>query len=142
MFDRGVANGPQNALTILARADAARIKCLAEQILPTLGTVDVLVSRTGLVMLPLRDTVKGTDFFLGEVLVAEAHIRARAVDGYGMIAGRDLERAMAMAVVDVARQLGVAEVQEFIAAEAEIQAAEDDARLRLIESTRVEMETF
>lgn len=142
MFDRSGSSAPYNPLTVLARADATRSKALAEQVLPGLGQVEVVNSRTGLVMLPLRDTVKGTDFFLGEVLVAEAHIRAADADGYGMVTGRDLEQAMAMAILDVARQQGHALVADFIETEAAEQRQEDEARLRLIEATRVEMETF
>jgi alpha-D-ribose 1-methylphosphonate 5-triphosphate synthase subunit PhnG len=142
MFDRSTTAGHGQHLSVLARADAARIKAAAEGTLPSLGAIDVVTSRTGLVMLPLRDTVKGTDFFLGEVLVAEAHIRAGCLDGYGMVTGRDLERAMAMAVLDLALGLGNTDVLDFIAAEARTQNAEDEARLRQIEATRVEMETF
>lgn len=142
MFDRNHSENHGALLTILARADAARIKALAEVVLPALGTIEVVTSRTGLVMLPLRDTVQGTDFFLGEVLVAEAHIRAGGVEGYGMVTGRDLERAMAMAVLDAARAQGNTAVLDFVAQEASVQQAEDEARLRQIEATRVEMETF
>lgn len=142
MFDRSHSENHGPLLTILARADAARIKALAEVVLPALSTIEVVTSRTGLVMLPLRDTVQGTDFFLGEVLVAEAHLRAGDVEGYGMITGRDLERAMAMAVLDAARAQGHAAVLDFVAQEASVQQAEDEARLRQIEATRVEMETF
>lgn len=142
MFDRSLTEDPDTLLTVLARADAGRIKAKAEQVLPALGPVAVLVSRTGLVMLPIRDTVQGTDFFLGEVLVAEAHIRAGGADGYGMVTGRDLERAMAMAVLDAARAQGHAGVLDFVADEARVQAQEDHLRLTRIEATRVEMETF
>lgn len=142
MFDRSTTAGHGQHLSVLARADAARIKAAAEGTLPSLGAINVVTSRTGLVMLPLRDTVKGTDFFLGEVLVAEAHIRAGGLDGYGMVTGRDLERAMAMAVLDLALGLGNTDVLDFIAAEALTQNAEDEVRLRQIEATRVEMETF
>ena len=110
--------------------------------LPQLGTVEVVQSRTGLVMLPFRDTVQATDFFLGEVLVAEAHIRANGVEGYGMVTGRDLERAMAMAVLDAGRALCLAEVTAFAAREAAVQAEEDADLLRRVEATRVDMETF
>ena len=130
-------------LDILARADADRLAVLAEELLGGLGAVEVVQSRTGLVMLPLRDTVQGTDFHLGEVLVAEAHIRAAGTEGYGMIVGRDLTRAMAMAVVDAAASLGqTPEIRAFLRREAAEQAAADNARLREVEATRVDMETF
>jgi alpha-D-ribose 1-methylphosphonate 5-triphosphate synthase subunit PhnG len=142
MADPDRAADPGALLSTLARAEPAAMKALAEAILPRLGAVEVLASRTGLVMLPMRDTVQGTDFFLGEVLVAEAHIRAGAVEGYGMVTGRDLERAMAMAVLDAGRAQGVAEVAAFAAREAARHMAEDAALLRRVEATRVEMETF
>lgn len=142
MFDRDQMGDPGAFLTTVARAAPERLKPFAETILPSLGAVEVLASRTGLVMLPFRDTVQGTDFFLGEVLVAEAHIRAAGVEGYGMITGRDLERAMAMAVLDAGRALGLAEVAAFAERESLIQAEAEAGRLRQIEATRVEMETF
>ena len=131
-------------LSVLARADAARLTAFAETLLRGLGDVDVIQSRTGLVMLPLRDTVQGTDFHLGEVLVAEAHIRADdGTEGYGMVIGRDLTRAMAMAVVDAsAARAPDPRIAAFVAAEVAAQVAADTDRLRDIEATRVDMETF
>jgi len=89
-------------LDTLARADAGRLKSFAETLLPDLGTLEVIQSRTGLVMLPMRDTAQGTAFHLGEVLVSEAHIRQGDTDGYGMRRGHDLEATMAMALIDLA----------------------------------------
>jgi alpha-D-ribose 1-methylphosphonate 5-triphosphate synthase subunit PhnG len=147
MFDQTDERWPAfnhaRLLDILARADAARLSAMAESLLPGLEEVEVVHSRTGLVMLPMRDTVQGTDFHLGEVLVAEAHIRAAGTEGYGMVVGRDLERAMAMAVVDAAASLGqTLEIRNFLHGEAKAAAASDTARLCEIEATRVEMETF
>jgi alpha-D-ribose 1-methylphosphonate 5-triphosphate synthase subunit PhnG len=133
------------ALETLARAEPARLKAEAEAVLPLLGDLEVLQSRTGLVMLPMRDTVQETDFHLGDVLVAEAHVRlADGTGGYGLIVGRDLERAMAMAVMDAARSAGIAadRIAAFLDAEARAIAASDTETLRRIEVTRVEMETF
>jgi alpha-D-ribose 1-methylphosphonate 5-triphosphate synthase subunit PhnG len=74
-------------LSILARADAEALKTVAENLLDELGPVEVLASRTGLAMLPYVDTVQNTAFHLGEVLMAEAHIRLpeRGVEGYGEV---------------------------------------------------------
>lgn len=142
MLDRGDTGDVGLFLSTIARAAPDRLKPFAESILSRLGQIEVLASRTGLVMLPFRDTVQGTDFFLGEVLVAEAHIRAGTVEGYGMVTGRDLERAMAMAVLDAGRALSLPEIMAFVAREAAMHEAEDVALLRRIEATRVEMETF
>jgi alpha-D-ribose 1-methylphosphonate 5-triphosphate synthase subunit PhnG len=147
MFDEGDTPAQPfdhaHLLDILARADADRLAALAETVLASLGPVEVVQSRTGLVMLPMRDTAQGTDFHLGEVLVAEAHIRAAGTEGYGMVVGRDLNRAMAMAVVDAAASLGqTPEIRAFLQCEAAAQTAADIARLREVEATRVDMETF
>src|SRR5687767_24572 len=89
------------ALSILAKADANAVKELAETLLPQLGKVTVLKNRTGLVMLPYTDSVQGIAFHLGEVLVAEANIQTEAgEEGYGMVIGRDVVQALALAVID------------------------------------------
>ena len=138
--------GHAEALGTLARADRARIKALAEQLLDGLGPVEVLASRTGLAMLPYMDTVQNAAFHLGEVLLAEAHIRLpeHDVEGYGAVNGRDLEHAMAMAVIDASLAAGIESVDTyaFLHKERSCQVEMDDTRLRKVEATRVKMETF
>lgn len=131
-------------LSCLARCDAARLKEFAEPLIAGLGDVEVLQNRTGLVMLPMRDTAQGTNFHLGEVLVSEARISAHGQEGYGMRRGRDLEAAMAMAVVDLAVALGQAPapITEFLRQTQDRHEAEDRDTLRRVEATRVDMETF
>lgn len=131
-------------LATLARGNDAEIKQFAEQLLADIDEVEVIKNRTGLVMLPMRDTVEGTAFHLGEVLVAEAHIRALGQEGYGMKTGRDLEAAMAIAVIDAAWQAGheLSIIDAFVAAQADAIAANDNERMRAVEATRVNMETF
>lgn len=133
------------ALSALARSRPERLKALAEQVLDGLGDISVIANRTGLVMMPMRDTVENVDFHLGEVLVSEAHIAdAAGTVGYGMITGRDLERAMAMAVVDLAMRTGArrTEIDALLEEEHRRLAALDDERMCRVEATRVEMETF
>lgn len=131
-------------LETLARSDAGRIKAFAEELLPELGAVEVLRSRSGLAMLPMRDTVRSVDFHLGEVLVAEAQVKLAGAEGYGMVVGRDLEHAMAMALIDAAAFAGLAreQIAAFVDAEAATIAETDRRTLRAVEATRVEMETF
>lgn len=131
-------------LSCLARCDATHLKAFAELLIAELGDIEVHENRTGLVMLPMRDTAKGTNFHLGEVLVSEARISAGGQSGYGMRRGRDLEAAMAMAVVDLAVALGqgTGPVTEFLTAAQERHEAEDRESLRRVEATRVDMETF
>lgn len=131
-------------LSTLARADADRLKGFAEPLIADLPRIEVVENRTGLVMLPMRDTAQGTHFHLGEVLMSEARIKAGDQEGYGMRRGRDLEAAMAMALVDAAVVLGVstAKCVAFLSAEADAQINADRDTLCGVEATRVNMETF
>ncbi|MBU2937737.1 MULTISPECIES: phosphonate C-P lyase system protein PhnG [Pacificibacter] len=133
-----------DALSILARADAAALKALGEDLAIDFSDVEVVHSRTGLVMLPLRDTAKGTAFHLGEVLVSEAHIRRGIHEGYGLRKGLDLEASMAMALVDIALASGTkVEICHDFLRDADAQHRDADTEtLRRIEATRVDMETF
>jgi alpha-D-ribose 1-methylphosphonate 5-triphosphate synthase subunit PhnG len=133
------------ALNLLARARPDGLKALAERLLEQLDDIAVIANRTGLVMVPMRDTVENVDFHLGEVLVSQAHIAdAGGHIGYGMVTGRDLERAMAMAVIDLAMAVAPATeaITQFMASERAHLALRDDHRMRRVEATRVEMETF
>lgn len=131
-------------LTTLARCDPERLRSFADPLVATLPEIRVIENRTGLVMLPMRDTAQGTHFHLGEVLVSEAHIAAAGQEGYGLRRGRDLQAAMAMAVVDLCVALGhqTDTCAGFIAVEAQRQRDEDVETLRKVEATRVDMETF
>ena len=131
-------------LSILARSGGEALKAFGETLLPQLGDIDVQKSQTGLVMLPMRDTAQGTAFHLGEVLVSEAQIKRGDLQGYGMRKGRDLEAAMAMALVDLAMQgdVALAACHAFVADQKDIQDAEDRATLCKVEATRVDMEPF
>ncbi|MEL6510616.1 MAG: phosphonate C-P lyase system protein PhnG [Pseudomonadota bacterium] len=133
-----------DTLDTLARADGARLKAFAETLIPDLGSIEVVDSRSGLVMLPIRDTAGGVAFHLGEVLMSEAHIRKGDVSGYGMRRGHDLEGSMAMALVDLAMatDVRVSECRAFCDAQAEALQKADEDVLRRVEATRVNMETF
>lgn len=133
-----------SVLETLARCDTDALKRFAETLLEDAGDVDVIENRTGLVMLPLRDTVKGTAFHLGEVLMSQARIRMLGMEGYGMRTGRDLEAVLAMAVVDAAWRAEHARgaIDDFLNEQAEAVTKADNNRLRDVEATRVNMETF
>lgn len=132
------------ALAVLCRAPASAVTALAEALLPELGPVDVLRHRTGLMMLPMPESAQGATFYLGEVLVSEAHVRLGCGEGYAMCIGRDTRHALAAAILDAARSSAPfrPRIDNFLAEQADALAAADAALLRAVEQTRVEMETF
>ena len=132
-------------LTILTHAPANAVKLTAEALIDSLGEITVLVNRTGLVMLPYTDTVKGSRFHLGEVLVSESRVRIGVgVEGYAACLGRDLEQSLAIALIDAALQAGIVteSPMAFVAQQAAEQRTADEELLRKVETTRVELETF
>lgn len=135
-----------SVLSVLCRAPAERVKSWAQELLDTLEESGVQVEHnaTGLVLLPMEDSVEGGPFLLGEVLVSEARIRLRGEYGYAAVLGRDLEQALAVALLDAASRLPefAAQVQGWADEEDRAQQQADEVLLREIEATRVEMETF
>lgn len=136
-------------LSVLTLSPAAEVKSLVESLLPDLPAARVLGSRTGLAMLPYNDSVKGVEFHLGEVLLAEAHVQVGTQAGYAACLGRDLEQAIAIALLDATLQsqepASVAQqpsILDFVATQAQRQQESDDELLRKVEATRVELETF
>ena len=131
-------------LGVLAQAPVDEVKQFAEDLIPDLGEISVIFNRTGLVMLPMVESVHGTQFYLGELLTGEARVRVGDQEGYAACLGRDLEQALALAIVDVSNAIGIE--QENIHAFVSLQKARleesDRLLLRQVEATRVEMETF
>ena len=136
-------------LSILTGVPTYRLKPFVESLISSLGNIDVLLNRTGLIMVPGTDTVQGTNFHLGEVLVSEAHVRIEfstgsVGEGYAACLGRDLEQSLAIAILDAALQAEVMSetIFNFIKTEADLQTHNDSQLMRRVEATRVEMETF
>jgi alpha-D-ribose 1-methylphosphonate 5-triphosphate synthase subunit PhnG len=131
-------------LSTLTRAPAGAVKAFAEDLLPELEPVEVLRNRTGLAMLPMRETAQGASFYLGEILLAEAHVRAAGAEGYAACLGRDLEQALALALIDAAHRAGVAgpAIVAFARAQAAAQAEEEEELAREVGKTQVDLETF
>jgi alpha-D-ribose 1-methylphosphonate 5-triphosphate synthase subunit PhnG len=133
-------------LSVLTLAPADEVKGFTESLLDNLGQINVLQNRTGLVMLPYRDTAQSSAFYLGEVLVTEAHVRLENhnTEGYGVCTGRDVEQALAVALLDAALQgnIETSRIELFISEQQQKQQTADDLLLKQVESTRVVMETF
>lgn len=131
-------------LTILSQAPAEAVKEFTDTLLPELGAIEVLQNRTGLVMLSFTDTARGTVFHMGEVLIAEGRVHLEKQEGYGACLGRDLQQALALAILDAALQAGMKTqtILEFVEAEARRQHDQQQQMMCAVEATRVQMETF
>jgi alpha-D-ribose 1-methylphosphonate 5-triphosphate synthase subunit PhnG len=76
--------------------------------------------------------------------MAEARVQLDDQEGYGACLGRDLQQAIAIAILDAALQAGqqTETINAFLDRQAKQHAEADNTLLRKVESTRVEMETF
>ncbi|MEM7735701.1 MAG: phosphonate C-P lyase system protein PhnG [Deinococcota bacterium] len=133
-------------LSILTQTPPEEVKTFTETLLPELGRIDVQQNRTGLVMLPYQDTAQGATFHLGETLVAEALVTLEhhQTQGYAACLGRDLEQALAVAILDACLSANVfsQQIEVFVSEQRSKQQDAQTLLMRQVEATRVEMETF
>ena len=115
---------------ILARADAACVRAMADAIKAEHEAVVVKAPEKSLTMIQLRDPVKETLFYLGEVIVSEAVVELEGAKGTAVVMGDDFNRVLDMAVIDAACNRGVfrqfAELER-LAKEQELAAARENA---------------
>lgn len=105
---------------ILARADAAIIARLAEELKLTHSFTMVKEPNKTLTMVKMREPVKESLFYIGEVLVCEAVIELDGTRGMAVTMGDDFEKVLNMAIIDAAYNRGVFEREpELLRLEAE-----------------------
>lgn len=127
--------GQSEYLRILSHAPGDQVKQIAERVLPYLGDVLALRADTGLFMQPAADSPRSVGFHLRKILTAQAHVRlGSGVEGYGGCIGRDLERAMAMALLDAALVSGIMTeaIEAFVDAQRALRSQKDETPLRQI----------
>ncbi len=133
-------------LSILNNSNPEVIKIFTDNLLerPEFQDLTVLENRTGLTMLPAVDSAQGTTFHLGEVLLSVARVKLGKAEGYNAVLGRDLEQALAIAILDAALSEGIQtkRILEFVNTQKELLESGDNILLAQVESTRVQMETF
>lgn len=89
----------------IASLEATELVDVADQILETLEIEVTRGPTVGLLMVRHEEPVERLTFNLVEVTVTEAEVFAGGERGYALIMGRDPERALAGAIVDVAIEI-------------------------------------
>ena len=122
---------------ILARADGAAVKRLADEIKAVQSPVIVKAPEKSLAMIRMREPVKESLFYLGEVIVCEASVLLGQTKGTAVTMGDDFEKVMDMAVLDAAVNAGIfQEVDALLILEA-AQTAETEKENALYLNTMV-----
>lgn len=85
---------------VLAGAEAEEVKAIAEQISSRCGIKILKQPQKTLVMVKVRESVKKSLFYLGEVLASECMVKVNDVKGASVMIGDDFEKCIAAAVID------------------------------------------
>lgn len=135
---------------LLALVDRAELLALAQALAAGWRIEPTAPPEAGLVLLTLRDGVAGTPFHVGEMTATRVALRVQTADGRvaeggAIIAGEDLERAQAVALLDavLAHDLpGAARASELLARGQARAALIERQRRTLLARTKVEFAAF
>lgn len=92
---------------ILARASKEQVGQLAQEIKEKYSPVMVKAPEKSLTMIRMREPVKESLFYLGEVIVSEAIVDLDGAKGVAVLMGDDFDKVLNMAVIDAACNKGV-----------------------------------
>jgi len=92
---------------ILANAGKDDVAVLAAEIQKKYSPVLIKGPGKTLAMINMRDPVRESRFYLGEVIVCEAAVELDGVKGFSVAIGDDEEKTVSMAVIDAAINKGV-----------------------------------
>ena len=85
---------------ILAKASAEEVAVLAEPIQAKAQIQVLKEPQKTLVMVKVRESIKNSLFYLGEVLATECMVTVNGVKGMSVIAGDQFDKAINIAVID------------------------------------------
>ena len=122
----------------LAAADREAVLALAAQVEQThIATVLKEPTKT-LVMLRARESVRGEQFNLGELLAMECLVRVDGQAGVSVLAGSDAEKCRAMALLDAAHSAKLAVMASVLPRVAEL---EENRREKLRQEAQTHAKT-
>lgn len=87
---------------IMSNADRKVIIDLAGKVKKAHETVIVKEPEKALAMVKMREPVKESLFYLGEVIITEATVSVDGVNGTAVTMGDDYEKTLSMAIIDAA----------------------------------------
>ena len=91
---------------ILARADRRDVAAMSAEIQKTYSPVIIKEPGKTLAMIKMREPVRKSLFYIGEVIVSEAVVEIDGVQGNAVMMGDDIDRILDMAIIDAAINKG------------------------------------
>lgn len=92
---------------IMAKADSAVIARLAGDIMQQHEIIVIKEPNKTLTMIKMREPVRSSLFYIGEVIVTEAIVELEGAKGIAVTMGDDFEKTLHMAVIDAAVNKGI-----------------------------------
>jgi alpha-D-ribose 1-methylphosphonate 5-triphosphate synthase subunit PhnG len=92
---------------ILAKADRREVAALSSSIRETYRPIVTKEPGKTLTMIKMREPVKQSLFYIGEVIVCEAAVELDGTKGVAVVMGDDIEKVLDMAIIDAAVNKGV-----------------------------------
>ena len=126
----------QRLFRILSGADTATVAEIAWKVARQHRVTVIKEPGKTLTMIQMREPVRQSLFYLGEVIVSEAIVEIDGMRGMAVTMGGDLEKALHMAVIDAACNKGI------FADEAELEALEAGQELRRQKENALHLQTM
>ena len=92
---------------ILAKADRKDVAALSASIRETYRPIVIKEPGKTLTMIKMREPVKQSLFYIGEVIVCEAAVELDGTKGIAVVMDDDIEKVLDMAIIDAAVNKGV-----------------------------------
>ena len=92
---------------VLAKADRETVAVMSAEVQRAHRPVIVKEPVKALAMVKMRDPVRQSLFYIGEVIVCEAAVEIDGVPGVAVTMGDDAEKTLDMAIIDAAMNSGV-----------------------------------
>lgn len=127
---------------ILSRAGSADVRAMADRLTLLYPATVLREPMRTLVMMPMRDPVGGTPFYLGELMASETMVELSGVRGFGICMGDDYEKSAAIAVIDAAYNADLPECAWLTTSLLTLERAQEDRLMREAAAHRDTMVSF
>jgi alpha-D-ribose 1-methylphosphonate 5-triphosphate synthase subunit PhnG len=133
----------ETRLEAIALADRETLEALADRVLETLEVEVARGPSIGLLMVRIEEPSEREQFNFTEVTVSEAEVTAQGQRGYAMVMGRQAEKALAGAILDLAFELehpAAPDIEQILVGALAHEADRKAALVERVEPTRVQFE--
>jgi len=130
----------ETRLEAISLSDSAVLEGLADKVLETMAVEVARGPSVGLLMVRIEEPAERLQFNFTEVTVSEAEVTAGGQRGYAMVMGREAEKALAGAILDLALELRHAtapQIEQRLAEALDREAERRAALIASVEPTRV-----